>query len=1715
MQSEVTVRDPGARDPSTVARALVRRLWQYSATRGGLVFVVASTAVNLSNFVFHVVLSRLLGPSGYGALGALLNVTAVLAVPLGAISVTVAQSIARRPDPADTPPLGRLLRLSAIAGVVGMGLWLAATPTIDRFFHLHTPGATIVLGLWLLPTVPGAVLEGVLLGQRRFRVAGVGQLAGVLVRLGSGVVLVALGAGVIGGVAATLAASVVTVGLYAWALRHALGRAGRFVPRVSDTVLSTVALGGAALLTSIDAWLARHFLPAHAAGLFVAAATAGNIALFLPGAITMVYFPRLAGSGGKGPEARQALARATGLVAVVGLGAAGVMALVPGLVVDVLFGSAFAHASVAIGTVAAADAGIGIASCLVYYQVARRSKLALAAWPACLAALVLASVFHGSIEVLALDMVVASGALVVGLGVPTLLSALRSLADDTASLPRQAILLEPATVDLTVVVPFRNVGAQRLAGHLHSICDTLAAAGVAFEVVPVSDGSTDGSEQAVHELPAELVRPIVLADNRGKGEALRIGLAHGRGRYLGFIDGDGDIPAGGLAGFVAMARAEQPDVVVGSKRHPDAEVQYPPLRRVYSAGYQMLTRMLFGLRVRDTQTGVKLVRRDVVAEVLPRMIEKRFAFDLELLAVAHRLGYRQVAELPVVIGERFPSTISPGSVWRMLQDTLATFWRLRVLRFYDPPLTEPSVADQAVAVLGADAGTGSLAQAAPATVGSPPWLGEAGFVAGAGVLAPPAVVGSTAAGSAAAVPGAGDLAERLASGQRLRILVCSWRDLAHPHAGGAEVYTHRVASAWVANGHQVTWFCAAVAGRPSVEIVDGITVVRRGGRHSVYRQARLFWERQGRGRFDLVVDEVNTRPFEAARWPGETSVVALVHQVARETWFHELAWPVAAIRRLFLEPRWLRRLRSVPVLTVSASSAVSLAGFGLADVAVVPQGVDPVVRPEVERADVPTVVFVGELARNRRPDHVIVAFRLLRPHVPDARLWMIGDGPMAGELRRDLPDGVELLGRMSETEIQRRLAEAHCLVATSVREGWGLTVTEAAQFGTPAVAYDVDGLRDSVAASGGVLVPPHPEALARALTEHLPGWVAGGLPPVEAGGALPWPAVAEEFLEQAADRTAARRRAVAVGEDVAVAWRRAMAPLAAACDRRAWSLAAVAALVAVAPLSEVGAGSWVDVAAGVAVACLAVAVVGTWADSVRWPLLRAAAHPAGDGAGRPGRFAAARPWVPLVAVGVLAGSAAQSWFAVAGVGVGSRLPAVGSAWTRQLALACSPGARGAAGALVGVLQLPVDAVGSLLHLLGASAALDQRLWLTAMFVAVTLSMGGLLLALGLRAAAAAIGALVYGFSPYVLAMSGLSLAYLGAMVLVPGLVAWVVLTARAKRLAPGRLVWLVVSAMGLGVVAESPPLVLACGAALVGSVLLVGWLDGRRGLFTALRRTAVGVGVLAVAGAYWAVPYGLELASTSMVSAAAHRRWGWAAGRSTLANTLWLNSAWNWHDQALYPFAADFHHFPLVLWRYAVPVVAFGALGVAGLRARTRHDQQRLRLLVAAAAVALVVVVLATGTRAPGAPLFGLVTAVPFGWLVEDPGRFLFVAGAAYAVMVAVLVDQHSHGAVVPAPVSSPVVARSVPGRWLVPVGLAVALVVPAFPLVTGAAPAGVDAARVPVAASCGTRLGTFRCGASGQQTGVISNYRGRRSAGRPVPSPKQGAPPLMKGRTQ
>lgn len=345
----------------------------------------------------------------------------------------------------------------------------------------------------------------------------------------------------------------------------------------------------------------------------------------------------------------------------------------------------------------------------------------------------------------------------------------------------------------------------------------------------------------------------------------------------------------------------------------------------------------------------------------------------------------------------------------------------------------------------------------------------------------------------------------------MRILVLTWRDLAHPAAGGAEVYTEQVTRRWAAAGHEVTVFAAAVPGRPSEEVVDGYRVVRRGSRLTVYRAARRWYRENGVGQFDVVVDMVNTIPFLAHRWITDTPVIAFFHQTAEECWHYNSPLPVAMLGRYVLEPRWIRAYRDRRVMVVSQSTADALARFGVHDTVILPEGFEPVAVPDVAKESRPTVAWMARLVPYKRPQDVVEAARLAREQVPDLQVWIMGGGPMLEDLKASAPEGVEILGRVDEAEKVDRMARAHVHVATSAREGWGLVVSEAAALGTPTIAYNTPGLRDSTLAAGGQLCPPEPAALAACLVQSLPRLMTHPVPATTYGGAHSWDEVAFEM----------------------------------------------------------------------------------------------------------------------------------------------------------------------------------------------------------------------------------------------------------------------------------------------------------------------------------------------------------------------------------------------------------------------------------------------------------------------------------------------------------------------------------------------------------------------------------------------------------------------------
>lgn len=245
---------------------------------------------------------------------------------------------------------------------------------------------------------------------------------------------------------------------------------------------------------------------------------------------------------------------------------------------------------------------------------------------------------------------------------------------------------------LSVIVPAYNEQRQVRAS-LQALDRVLAKLGRRYQIILVDDASTDRTLTLARQEAKRNPRITVVSSpqNSGKGFALRRGFAEASGDIVGFIDADMDLHPRQLNVLIAQLERDKADIAVGSKLHPDSRVSYPPLRRGLSRCYRLLTRALFRLKVRDTQVGLKVFNRAVLDEVMPRLRVKRFAFDLELLAVARYYGYTRIVEVPIALDYQFSSTIRPSDVRGMLLDTLAIFYRLRIRRYYQRQRPEPAV----------------------------------------------------------------------------------------------------------------------------------------------------------------------------------------------------------------------------------------------------------------------------------------------------------------------------------------------------------------------------------------------------------------------------------------------------------------------------------------------------------------------------------------------------------------------------------------------------------------------------------------------------------------------------------------------------------------------------------------------------------------------------------------------------------------------------------------------------------------------------------------------------------------------------------------------------------------------------------------------------------------------------------------------------------------
>ena len=228
---------------------------------------------------------------------------------------------------------------------------------------------------------------------------------------------------------------------------------------------------------------------------------------------------------------------------------------------------------------------------------------------------------------------------------------------------------------------------QTIVKDIKNINNVLSNLPVGHELIVVVDGFIDRTLEKVNKIKNIEVKALGYEKNTGKGFAIKYGVEKAKGDIIGFIDAGMDLNPSEISIMLDIMDWNSADIVVGSKLHPESKVSYPFVRKILSWGYRTLTHILFGFKVRDTQVGLKLFKKKVAKDVFSKIIVKKFAFDIEVLAVAYKLGYTKIYEAPIKLNLKSASSITSSNFWNvifwMLWDTAAVFYRLKILRYYD------------------------------------------------------------------------------------------------------------------------------------------------------------------------------------------------------------------------------------------------------------------------------------------------------------------------------------------------------------------------------------------------------------------------------------------------------------------------------------------------------------------------------------------------------------------------------------------------------------------------------------------------------------------------------------------------------------------------------------------------------------------------------------------------------------------------------------------------------------------------------------------------------------------------------------------------------------------------------------------------------------------------------------------------------------------------
>lgn len=556
---------------------------------------------------------------------------------------------------------------------------------------------------------------------------------------------------------------------------------------------------------------------------------------------------------------------------------------------------------------------------------------------------------------------------------------------------------------LSIIIPAKNE-EKRIARTLSNYGSYFFARKdiLDVEIIVVINGTTDSTPSIVSEYSSKypFIRKLITPYSSGKGGAVALGFKSATGDYVGFTDADGAVsPSEFYKLFNFLEETPWLDGAIGSRDFSSVSKK----RRMIARFFNLYARLIFNLPYQDTQCGAKIFKKSLTKEISSKLSDTGWTFDLNLLLVARYLN-ANIREMNIKWNEKEGSQflLSHGLVGVLLE--FISLKKKEATYNLNKFLTK--LFDSAVK-------------------------------------------------------------SKVVNASSKRILILAWRDMKHPDVGGSEVYTHQVAKR-LAKKHDVMLFTSKPGNLSSYEEMDGVRIFRRGGFLTVYFWAFVYYIRFFRKHIDLIIDVENGIPFFTPLY-SRKPIIMLLHHVHKKQWFNQFKLPLSIVGYVIESLLMPLVYRNTPVVTVSPSSMRDLRSLGFKDKKIFLgyNSIPPKVGKSFERSKDPLLLYVGRVKSYKRIEHAIKALSVLKVKYPKVKLIVAGTGdhiPALKEYAEKLGviDHVTFEGFVSEQRKWYLLQTAWVFLMPSMREGWGITIVEAAHCGTPAVGYNVAGVRDSI-----------------------------------------------------------------------------------------------------------------------------------------------------------------------------------------------------------------------------------------------------------------------------------------------------------------------------------------------------------------------------------------------------------------------------------------------------------------------------------------------------------------------------------------------------------------------------------------------------------------------------------------------------------------------------